>query len=89
MTPHRHVLAGRSSCAICGISKSQIKKRQVIRHAIAQGAAERDRLRTALITLGKLEGIVFACDDKERPMLAQTVVRHIVERALSDEDPAA
>jgi hypothetical protein len=37
----------------------------------------------ALRALIRLPGIVFVCDDKQRPMIAQSVVRHIALQALT------
>jgi hypothetical protein len=40
------------------------------------------KLETALKSLSELDGIVFASDDKQRPMIAQSVVRQIARGAL-------
>lgn len=40
------------------------------------------RLEKALKVLSELEGNIFACDDKERQMIAQSVVRQIAKNAI-------
>lgn len=40
-------------------------------------------LKKGLIAVAALDGIVFASDSKERPMIAQSVVRHIANAALA------
>jgi hypothetical protein len=58
-----------------------------INGAVAQDAArvseENTCLRSTLFALRNLPGVIFAGDDKERPMIAQCVVSQICDAALA------